>query len=151
MFIGFSFFDAKNTRQGLQNQAFSLFMLLSVFGQLAQQIMRNFVTQRSLYEVRERPSKTYSWRAFVLSNIIVEMPWKCPPGSIHVSDLVLPHWISAECGTDRRRCRERRPDVPLYANIPRLHLNILHPSWLWRGWTTPPMAPTLPTCYFHSR
>ncbi|KAM0124494.1 hypothetical protein ACHAO1_011013 [Botrytis cinerea] len=75
MFIGFSFFHAKNTRQGLQNQTFSLFMLLSVFGQLAQQIMPNFVTQRSLYEVRERPSKTYSWKAFVLSNIIVEMPW----------------------------------------------------------------------------
>ncbi|KAL3421387.1 ABC transporter CDR4-like protein 3 [Phlyctema vagabunda] len=75
MFIGFSFFDAKNTRQGLQNQTFSLFMLFSIFGQLAQQIMPNFVTQRSLYEVRERPSKTYSWKAFVLSNIVVEMPW----------------------------------------------------------------------------
>ena len=50
-------------------------MLMTIFGQLTQQIMPHFVTQRSLYEVRERPSKAYSWRAFMLSNIIVELPW----------------------------------------------------------------------------
>lgn len=38
--------------------------------------MPKFVTQRSLYEVRERPSKTYSWLAFVLSNIVVEIPYQ---------------------------------------------------------------------------
>jgi ATP-binding cassette subfamily G (WHITE) protein 2 (PDR) len=46
-----------------------------MFSQLCQQIMPNFVVQRSLYEVRERPSKTYSWKIFVLSNIAVEIPW----------------------------------------------------------------------------
>ncbi len=50
-------------------------MLFTIFGQLVQQIMPHFVTQRSLYEARERPSKTYSWKAFMLSNIIVELPW----------------------------------------------------------------------------
>jgi len=29
-----------------------------------------------LYEVRERPAKIYSWKAFMLSNIIVEIPWQ---------------------------------------------------------------------------
>lgn len=38
--------------------------------------MPKFVTQRSLYEVRERPSKTYSWVAFVVSNIVVELPYQ---------------------------------------------------------------------------
>ncbi|KAF2754023.1 putative multidrug resistance ABC transporter [Pseudovirgaria hyperparasitica] len=75
LFIGFSFFNVRNTQQGLQNQLFALFMLMTIFGQLAQQIMPNFVTQRALYEVRERPSKTYSWKAFMLSNLLVEMPW----------------------------------------------------------------------------
>ncbi|KAF7177254.1 hypothetical protein CNMCM7691_005144 [Aspergillus felis] len=28
-----------------------------------------------LYEVRERPSKTYSWKVFMAANIIVELPW----------------------------------------------------------------------------
>ena len=50
-------------------------MLLVLFSQLTQQIMPLFVTQRSLYEVRERPSKAYSWKAFMLSNILVELPW----------------------------------------------------------------------------
>jgi ATP-binding cassette subfamily G (WHITE) protein 2 (PDR) len=59
----------------MQNQLFAIFMLLTVFGNLAQQIMPHFVTQRALYEVRERPSKTYSWKIFILSNIIVEIPW----------------------------------------------------------------------------
>jgi ABC-type multidrug transport system permease subunit len=35
-----------------------------------------FVTQRSLYEVRERPSKAYSWKAFLMANIFVEIPWQ---------------------------------------------------------------------------
>jgi ATP-binding cassette subfamily G (WHITE) protein 2 (PDR) len=28
-----------------------------------------------LYERRERPAKTYSWKVFMLSNILVELPW----------------------------------------------------------------------------
>jgi ABC-type multidrug transport system permease subunit len=54
---------------------FGIFMLMTIFGQLVQQIMPLFVTQRALYEVRERPSKAYSWKAFMMSNIIVELPW----------------------------------------------------------------------------
>lgn len=75
LFIGFTFYSAPLTQQGLQNQMFSIFMLFTIFGQLVQQIMPHFVTQRALYEVRERPSKTYSWQAFMFANIIVELPW----------------------------------------------------------------------------
>lgn len=93
LFIGFIFYNAPLTQQGLQNQMcklppllplcsrhlltfpVSIFMTFTIFGQLTQQIMPHFVTQRSLYEVRERPSKTYSWQVFMISNIIVELPW----------------------------------------------------------------------------
>ncbi|KAJ5676892.1 ABC multidrug transporter C [Penicillium maclennaniae] len=75
IYIGFSFFHSPNSLQGLQNQMFSIFMLMTIFGNLVQQIMPHFVTQRSLYEVRERPSKTYSWQAFMTANILVELPW----------------------------------------------------------------------------
>jgi pleiotropic drug resistance (PDR) family protein len=75
LFIGFSLFQMPNTQTGLQNQMFGIFMLMTIFGQLVQQIMPHFVTQRALYEVRERPSKTYSWKAFMISNIVVELPW----------------------------------------------------------------------------
>jgi len=75
LFIGFSFFHAGTSQQELQNQMFSIFMLFTIFGQLVQQIMPHFVTQRALYEARERPSKAYSWKAFMISNIVVELPW----------------------------------------------------------------------------
>ncbi|KAF3059990.1 ABC transporter G family member 21 [Daldinia childiae] len=75
LFIGLIFLDAPLTIQGLQNQTFAIFELASIFGQLVDQQLPNFVTQRSLYEVRERPAKTYSWIVFMLSQIVVEIPW----------------------------------------------------------------------------
>lgn len=75
LFIGLVFLNAPLTIQGLQNQMFAVFNILTVFGQLVQQQMPHFVVQRSLYEVRERPSKTYSWKVFMLSQIAVEIPW----------------------------------------------------------------------------
>ncbi|KAH4609607.1 hypothetical protein HBI38_123760 [Parastagonospora nodorum] len=73
--IGFSFFKGENSMQGLQNQMFSVFIFNFVIIQLLYQIMPLFITQRTLYEARERQSKTYTWQAFVLSNIGIEMAW----------------------------------------------------------------------------
>ncbi|KAH0215296.1 putative ABC multidrug transporter, partial [Aureobasidium melanogenum] len=75
LFIGFSFFKSNNSTQGMQNVIFSAFMVCTIFSSLVQQIMPLFVSQRSLYEVRERPSKAYSWKAFLLGNIVVEIPY----------------------------------------------------------------------------
>ena len=75
LFIGFSFYRAPTSLQGLQNQMFAIFMLFTIFSNLVQQIMPNFVVQRALYEARERPSKNYSWQAFLMANILVELPW----------------------------------------------------------------------------
>lgn len=82
LFIGFVFFNAPNTIQGMQNQMFAIFNIMTVFGQLVQQTMPHFVIQRSLYEVRERPSKVYDWKVFMLSQIIVEMPWNVLMGTL---------------------------------------------------------------------
>jgi ATP-binding cassette subfamily G (WHITE) protein 2 (PDR) len=49
--------------------------------------MPRFVTQRSLYEVRERPSKAYSWIAFLSANMVVEIPYQ-----IAVSIIVWACW-----------------------------------------------------------
>jgi ABC-type multidrug transport system permease subunit len=62
LFIGFSFFHAPNTIQGLQNQMYAVMMLLSMYGQLSEQIMPQFISQREVYEERERPSKIYDWK-----------------------------------------------------------------------------------------
>ncbi|KAK2748770.1 ABC multidrug transporter mdr3 [Myotisia sp. PD_48] len=75
LFIGFTFYKEPVSLQGIQNQMFSIFMFLILFPNLVQQMMPYFVLQRSLYEVRERPSKTYSWVAFMLGSIVVELLW----------------------------------------------------------------------------
>nr|XP_036577228.1 ABC multidrug transporter [Colletotrichum truncatum]KAF6784140.1 ABC multidrug transporter [Colletotrichum truncatum] len=75
LFIGLSFLNAENTQRGLQNQMFGVFIFLTIFSQVVEQIMPIFVSQRTMYEARERPSKTYSWKAFMVANILVEMAW----------------------------------------------------------------------------
>lgn len=75
LFIGFIFFKAPKSIQGLQSQMFSIFNLITIFGQIVQQTIPQFVIQRSLYEARERPSKIYSWKVFMLSQVLVELPW----------------------------------------------------------------------------
>ncbi|KAH6950400.1 ABC-2 type transporter-domain-containing protein [Ilyonectria sp. MPI-CAGE-AT-0026] len=76
LFIGFSFFDANDTQAGVQEVIFAVFLLTTIFSTLVQQIQPLFITQRSLYEVRERPSKAYSWKAFIMANVIVEIPYQ---------------------------------------------------------------------------
>jgi ATP-binding cassette, subfamily G (WHITE), member 2, PDR len=76
LFIGFSFWKADGTQQGFQNALFSIFLLCTIFPTLVNQIMPKFVVQRSLYEVRERPSRVYSWKVFILSQMLVEVPWQ---------------------------------------------------------------------------
>ena len=53
-----------------------------MFSQLVQQYAPNFGRQRSLYEVRERPSKTYDWKVFILTNIVAELPWSILVGTV---------------------------------------------------------------------
>ncbi|OQD76097.1 hypothetical protein PENDEC_c005G05946 [Penicillium decumbens] len=80
LFIGFSFWKADNSVQGFQNVLFSIFLLCTIFNTLVNQIMPRFVNQRSLYEVRERPSRIYSWKVFILSQILVEVPFQIALG-----------------------------------------------------------------------
>lgn len=80
LFIGFSFWNADSSQQGMQNVLFSIFMVTTIFTTLVQQIIPMFVSQRDLYEVRERPSKAYSWKAFFIANVIVEIPYQIISG-----------------------------------------------------------------------
>ncbi|MBE3046671.1 ABC transporter permease, partial [Candidatus Bathyarchaeota archaeon] len=79
LFIGFTFYRPPGEGTSLasmSNIIFGVFMVTTVFSTLVQQIQPVFVTQRALYEVRERPSKAYSWQAFLLANIFVEVPFQ---------------------------------------------------------------------------
>lgn len=82
LFIGFTFFKADRSMQGLQNQMLSVFMFSVIFNPLLQQYLPSFVAQRDLYEARERPSRTYSWISFIVAQIVVETPWNMLAGTL---------------------------------------------------------------------
>ncbi|GMM38369.1 ATP-binding cassette multidrug transporter [Saccharomycopsis crataegensis] len=82
LFNGFTFFMAKKSLQGLQSQMFAIFMFIAIFGCLVQQYLPNFVAQRDIYEARERPSRTFSWVAFITAQITSEIPWQIFAGTI---------------------------------------------------------------------
>ncbi|CCF58498.1 hypothetical protein KAFR_0E03460 [Kazachstania africana CBS 2517] len=82
LFIGFTFFKADHTMQGLQNQMLAMFMFTVVMNPLIQQYLPTFVQQRDLYEARERPSRTFSWKAFFCAQILAEVPWNFLTGTL---------------------------------------------------------------------
>ncbi|KAI1612321.1 ABC multidrug transporter [Exophiala viscosa] len=77
LFIGFTFFLQNSSITGMQNTLFAIFMLNATFSTVANQIMSRFIPQRALFEIRESPSKMYSWFSFLLANILVEIPYQC--------------------------------------------------------------------------
>ncbi|KAF8875310.1 pleiotropic drug resistance ABC transporter [Infundibulicybe gibba] len=82
LFIGFSFYKAKDTQQGTQNKLFSMYMATILIFPLANQIMVPYIATRNVYETRERPSRMYSWTALVTSQILIEIPWNILGSSI---------------------------------------------------------------------
>ncbi|KAL1743665.1 ABC-2 type transporter-domain-containing protein [Schizophyllum fasciatum] len=75
LFIGFTFFQAVDTQQGTQNKVFALFMASILSVPLVGQIQVPFLNTRNVYEIRERPSRMYSWTALITAQIIAEIPW----------------------------------------------------------------------------
>ncbi|AET41310.1 uncharacterized protein Ecym_8014 [Eremothecium cymbalariae DBVPG len=82
LFVGFTFFKSDLSMQGLQNQMLSIFMLIVVFNPILQQYLPVFVSQRNLYESREQHSRTFSWKSFLVAQLIVEIPWNVIVGTL---------------------------------------------------------------------
>jgi ATP-binding cassette subfamily G (WHITE) protein 2 (PDR) len=82
LFNGFSFFKADKSMQGLQNQMFAIFMSFMPFNTLVQQMLPYYVRQREIYEVREAPSRTFSWVTFILAQITSEIPAQMIVGTL---------------------------------------------------------------------
>ncbi|KAF7984655.1 hypothetical protein HWV62_12906 [Athelia sp. TMB] len=75
LFIGFTFWRAKDTQQGTQNKLFAIYMATILSVPLASQLQVPYIKMRNIYEIRERPSRMYSWTSFVTSQLLVEIPW----------------------------------------------------------------------------
>lgn len=75
LFIGFTFFKAKDSIQGTQNKLFSIFMGTILSAPLGGQLHVPYIKMRNIYEIRERSSRIYHWSALVTAQILVELPW----------------------------------------------------------------------------
>ncbi|KAF9242291.1 ABC-2 type transporter-domain-containing protein [Melanogaster broomeanus] len=75
LLIGFTFYHRENTMEGTRDKLLSIFMTSMVAVPLAQQIQAVFIDIRTVYEIRERPSRMYSWTALLTSQILTEIPW----------------------------------------------------------------------------
>ena len=75
LLIGFTFFKAKDSIQGSQNKIFAIFMATIIGVPSVNQLQVPFIQMRNVYEVRERPSRMYSWTALVTSQILADISW----------------------------------------------------------------------------
>jgi ATP-binding cassette subfamily G (WHITE) protein 2 (SNQ2) len=80
LFVGFIFWKCPSTEQDIQNKLFSIFTVTISTVPGAQQLQISFIANRMTYEIRERPSKIYSWSVWVTSQILVELPWNMSSG-----------------------------------------------------------------------
>ncbi|TFY79980.1 hypothetical protein EWM64_g4032 [Hericium alpestre] len=82
LFIGFTFFKSKNSMLGMQNKIFANFLSTVVSVPLAQQLQVKFFETRTVYEIRERPSRMYSWTALLTAQFVTELPLDIIAGSV---------------------------------------------------------------------
>ncbi|KAJ3748437.1 pleiotropic drug resistance ABC transporter [Lentinula detonsa] len=75
LFIGFTFFKAKDSQQGTQNKLFAIYMGTIISVPVANQLQVPFLNMRKIYEIRERPSRMYSWTSLVTAQMVAEIPW----------------------------------------------------------------------------
>ncbi|GME35985.1 uncharacterized protein K452DRAFT_322935 [Neofusicoccum parvum] len=72
---GLTFLNSGNNQRGAYNRVFSAFMSLIVGPPLGLQAEPRFVALRDIFLLREQASQTYSWIIFVVSAIIIELPY----------------------------------------------------------------------------
>ncbi|KAI9806551.1 MAG: hypothetical protein M1833_003738 [Piccolia ochrophora] len=83
LFNTFTFWKLGNSSIDMQSRLFSVFMTLTISPPLIQQLQPKFLQFRTIYESREANSKIYSWLAFVIGAVAVELPYSIVAGSIY--------------------------------------------------------------------
>ena len=77
LFNGFTFWKIGNGVQDLQLKLFTIFNFIFVAPGVINQLQPLFIDRRDIYEIREKKSKMYSWKAFVTGLIVSEFPYLC--------------------------------------------------------------------------
>ncbi|KAI4160960.1 MAG: hypothetical protein LQ342_005245 [Letrouitia transgressa] len=77
LFNGFTFWMIGNRVADLQLRLFTIFNFIFVAPGVINQLQPLFIDRRDIYEIREKKSKMYSWKAFVTGLIVSEFPYLC--------------------------------------------------------------------------
>jgi len=80
---GFSFWMLGNTYQDLQNRLFTIFGFIFVAPGVIAQMQPKFIANRDIFEAREKKAKMYTWRAFIVAEIIAEIPYLFICGTLY--------------------------------------------------------------------
>ncbi len=83
LFNTFTFYHMGSSQIDFQSRLFSIFMTLTICPPLIQQLQPKYLRFRSLYMSREANSKIYSWVAFTLGAVLVELPYSLIAGTIY--------------------------------------------------------------------
>ncbi|KAK7033403.1 Brefeldin A resistance protein [Favolaschia claudopus] len=127
LLIGFTFFKAKTSQQGTQNQLFvAIFLSTILSAPLSNQLQVPFLDMRKIYEIREGPTKFYSWSALIASGFLSDLPWNILGSSLY---FLCWYWT---VGFDTSR-----------AGYTYLMLGVIFPLWYTSfGQATAAMAPS---------
>ena len=82
LLLGFIMFRADMTQRGMENQMICALIFTTVLPAMVQQLIPQLHHHRALFEVRERPSKMYSWFPWVMGQITSELPWQILIGTL---------------------------------------------------------------------
>lgn len=74
LFSGFTFWMIGNGTFDLQLRLMSVFNFVFVAPGCINQLQPLFIHNRDIFETREKKSKTYSWLAFILAQLVSEIP-----------------------------------------------------------------------------
>ena len=96
LFNCFTFYKLGFSSIDMQSRLFSIFMTLTISPPLIQQLQPMYLQARNIFETRERNSKIYSWFAFVLGAVLVELPYSIVAGTVYMMC-----WWWGSIGPDR--------------------------------------------------
>ena len=83
LFNTFTFYKLGHSSIDMQSRLFSVFMTLTISPPLIQQLQPKFLEFRSLFKIRESKSKIYSWIAFAIAAVVVEIPYSLFAGTLY--------------------------------------------------------------------
>jgi ABC-type multidrug transport system ATPase subunit len=72
---GLTFLNIPNTQQGAFNRVFAIFMSFLMGPPLGLSLEPRFVAFRDIFVYREKASRSYHWIVFVMSSIVIELPF----------------------------------------------------------------------------